>query len=648
LYKARDLTFASLSIKDFGSTQPATVKVPGWRLQRDVEGSVVVQEPHATGKLAPRFLWGDFEALSYTWGEENADGRVVVNGTLYHVHRNLEAALRRLRALPETEYGMKYWIDALCINQKNIPERNAEVKRMREIYKRAWSIVVWLGEGSEDRDKACDCISGMGHLHSGVYTQIFVDEFGDLYGNLKWKPLMDLLGEPYWKRVWIIQELAMNHQNTLFIYGERAVFRKELEITLDYCMNDNLLIQKWLDAESDDSADEDQENLYRFFRRILSLLELDGHRTNGLPVDNVLILAQEASSKDMRDKVYGILGLLPNTLSSRIQPNYDLCVVEIVQDFSQNLLRECGLESILSWGGSDLGLPSWCVDLLGPLSRSHIRSLRQRRANLNQRFPYTYRFSDSTNYLLCNGVFIDTIESATECSLEMSDLNRNTSVQEDFDDSQGDYPMVEDEALIGTLIETLVLAHPDWSGHETSVFAAPWVENRRENDISDDFNVAPHEQKARELFWKFVKLEGYFGAFDEFRKANSTFKVRGHELKYFFPRWMPRIDVTPEIYEERSDIWYWAGYGIAKDVRLAVVSLVGRALANTTNGHLALIPSKARKGDVIAIVDCPFPIILRPKGQGYEYIGECYLQGFMDGEAFAGDKQPKVEEIMIV
>ena len=84
------------------------------------------------------------------------------------------------------------------------------------------------------------------------------------------------------------------------------------------------------------------------------------------------------------------------------------------------------------------------------------------------------------------------------------------------------------------------------------------------------------------------------------------------------------------------------------DLRSAVISLVGRALANTTNGHLALIPSKARKGDVIAIVDCPFPIVLRPKGQGYEYIGECYLQGFMDGEAFAGDEQPKVEEIMIV
>lgn len=574
-----------------------------------------------------------------------------MNGTLCHVHQNIEAALQRLRALPETRQGLKYWIDALHINQKDIPERNAEVKRMREIYKRAWSIVVWLGEGSEDRDKACDCISGIGHSHS-IYTSKFIPHRGELLGDLKWKPLIEVLRKPYWKRVWIIQELAMNHQNTLFICGERAFFQKQLQVTLMFCREKNLSIQKWLDAESDGSVNEDRENLFGFFRRNVSLLELDGHGTHGLPIHNVLILAQEASSKDMRDKLYGILGLLPIALSSQIQPHYDLSVGEIFQDFSKKLLQECDLDSVLSWGGSDPGLPSWCVDLSGPLSRCHIQSLRRERANLNRRFPCTYRCFDRTNYLLCSGFFIDTIESATECSLGMSDLNRNTSVQEDLDDPQGDYPMVEDEALINTLIETLLLGHPDRSGHKTSFLAAPWVENRRENDISDDFNLAPDEEKPRELFWKAVKSECYFGAFDKFRKANSTFKVQGYELKYFFPKWIPRIDARLEMSEAYlNGAWSYDSIDlgdIAIDVRLAAVFLVGRALANTTNAHLALIPIKARKGDVVAIVDCPFPIVLRPQGQGYKCIGECYLHGFMDGEAFAGEEQPKVEDIIIV
>jgi hypothetical protein len=576
----------------------------------------------------------------------------VVNGTLCHVHQNLEAALRRLRALPETEHGMKYWIDALCINQKNIPERNAEVKRMRKIYERAWSVVVWLGEGTEDQDKACDCISAISHLDLFNYQDSYFSHVEDLFGNLKWKPLMDLLRKPYWKRVWIIQELAMNHHHTLFIYGDTAFFRQDLKFTLEKCMRDSLLVQKWLDAESDDLTNETQENLFVLFRRVSSLVALSSHQLQEEHIENVLSLAQEASSKDMRDKIYGIHGLLPTALSSRIQPNYDLSVGETFQDFSEKLLQECGLESVLSWGGSDLGLPSWCVDLSEPPSRVHKQWLRQGRANLNRRFPYTYRFSHSTKHLLCNGVLIDTIESATEFSLNLSDLNRNLSVEPDFDDPQGDYPIVEDGALTDTLFETLLLGPPFRSRRRRSFFAAPWVENRRENDISDDFNLTPDEQKARELLWKFLKSDGYFGAFDKFRKANSTFKVQGHELKYFFPRWMPRIDARLGRYREvMSGVWDYEGTSpviIAYDLRSAVISLVGRALANTTNGHLALIPTKGRKGDVIAIVDCSFPIVLRPKGQGYKYIGECYLQGFMDGEAFAVDEQPQVEEIMIV
>jgi hypothetical protein len=75
----------------------------------------------------------------------------VVNGKLRHVHSNLEAALRRLRALPKTDHGMKFWIDALSINQEDIQERNTEVKRMRSLYERAWSVVVWLGERIEQQ-----------------------------------------------------------------------------------------------------------------------------------------------------------------------------------------------------------------------------------------------------------------------------------------------------------------------------------------------------------------------------------------------------------------------------------------------------------------------------------------------------------------
>jgi hypothetical protein len=93
--------------------------------------------------------------------------------------------------------------------------------------------------------------------------------------------------------------------------------------------------------------------------------------------------------------------------------------------------------------------------------------------------------------------------------------------------------------------------------------------------------------------------------------------------------------------------WIENGTKIVDDISGAVKSPFNRALINTTKGHLALVPCMAKKGDVLAIVRCSFPIVLRPKEQGYEYIGGFYLHGFMDGEAFAGDAQPRIEEILI-
>lgn len=66
--------------------------------------------------LLPRFQWGDFEAISYYWESEIRDKHIYLNGAPFAVPTNLEALLQRLRRLRTTNLGMKFWIDALCIN----------------------------------------------------------------------------------------------------------------------------------------------------------------------------------------------------------------------------------------------------------------------------------------------------------------------------------------------------------------------------------------------------------------------------------------------------------------------------------------------------------------------------------------------------
>jgi hypothetical protein len=58
------------------------------------------------------------------------------------VTTNLYAALHSLR-LKNAERTM--WIDAICINQSSVAERELQVKLMRDIYQQADGVVIWLG-----------------------------------------------------------------------------------------------------------------------------------------------------------------------------------------------------------------------------------------------------------------------------------------------------------------------------------------------------------------------------------------------------------------------------------------------------------------------------------------------------------------------
>lgn len=90
------------------------------------------------------------------------DGRIRLNGVEVCISSNLEAALRALRNLPKTLHGMRYWVDAVSINQKDTVERNRQVRRMQEIYSKARSTVVWLGDERDGCGTAIDIIHRYG------------------------------------------------------------------------------------------------------------------------------------------------------------------------------------------------------------------------------------------------------------------------------------------------------------------------------------------------------------------------------------------------------------------------------------------------------------------------------------------------------
>jgi len=93
-----------------------------------------------------------YEAVSYTWATEEGDCSVSSqircdDGRLW-VTKNCELALRYLR---ETDSKRTLWVDAICINQKDVNERGSQVGIMRDVYSKADRVLIWLGEESKDR-----------------------------------------------------------------------------------------------------------------------------------------------------------------------------------------------------------------------------------------------------------------------------------------------------------------------------------------------------------------------------------------------------------------------------------------------------------------------------------------------------------------
>ncbi|KAL8421561.1 hypothetical protein RB596_002363 [Gaeumannomyces avenae] len=147
-----------------------------------------------------------FEALSYMWGPETpSDERleILLNGVRFPVRANLLGALRYLRTEKWTSPGQAepgtrlFWIDAICINQQDIEERNQQVPRMRHIYFRAHAVVVWLGaDHVEIQNKIPE------------FKKTPFPESDGPRPKEQVKMVQALQTDKYWSRVWVLQEIG--------------------------------------------------------------------------------------------------------------------------------------------------------------------------------------------------------------------------------------------------------------------------------------------------------------------------------------------------------------------------------------------------------------------------------------------------------
>ncbi|KAI9877395.1 MAG: hypothetical protein M1823_007111, partial [Watsoniomyces obsoletus] len=138
-----------------------------------------------------------YTALSYTWGSsKDASETIFLNGQRFMVRRNLLSFLDHARAF---HAGKSLWIDAICINQEDIREKNRQVQMMSKIYSSTAEVFVWLGPRV---DYAGHCLRRMQAYESMSDTEMALSSSKD---SDFWKGFAAINSARYWDRVWVIQ-----------------------------------------------------------------------------------------------------------------------------------------------------------------------------------------------------------------------------------------------------------------------------------------------------------------------------------------------------------------------------------------------------------------------------------------------------------
>ncbi|KAH7351405.1 heterokaryon incompatibility protein-domain-containing protein, partial [Pyrenochaeta sp. MPI-SDFR-AT-0127] len=91
-----------------------------------------------------------YRALSYLWGKDDGEWKpkISLNKKNFEVGTNLHLALEHvghMTFIGSPEWTGCWWIDAICIDQKNPHEKNEQIKIMKNIYENADEVVAWLG-----------------------------------------------------------------------------------------------------------------------------------------------------------------------------------------------------------------------------------------------------------------------------------------------------------------------------------------------------------------------------------------------------------------------------------------------------------------------------------------------------------------------
>jgi hypothetical protein len=590
-----------------------------------------------------------YETLSYAWGNALDKKKIHLDGHAVSVTSNLELALRYLRRPSE---GRLLWVDALCIDQNSQNEKSHQVGLMGSVYKQCSRVNIFLGhkelytanpkehkwtlarmlssasvaykilgsspnlgmntptrqEGVANAYSHADDLSGSNdgedidpfdlvhHFHQdkhlydlSCFSRTFITgalRFTATAEFLEqWNGLRRLLACPWWSRFWCVQE-ALLPERAIVIYGHWRIPWKTVQIAIQNHIRH--LTTCCSEAEKLMGA----PYYFEPDRLLIKADTIPGSSTvyDVDQIHNLEMLLREyryKDCKDPRDKVYGILGVVKESTLGHLRPDYSLDTRIVYTSAMHAIISQHagtdGLRFLTGEGfnSSSHDLPSWVRDF------SHQPDITVLRHESNRMQAYgQYRcsqdlshppFIESGLYLHLKGVQIDTVTKVGP-SLNSMDWRNIGSVFESWQQLAG-LPLLR----------------------------FPWANKRQQS------------------FWRTLLADTIFDVENKCFRRCTAQDIREAN------RWLIHLLVM-----------YIIGFQPPIEDRFVLAVLAatyGRAMFVTARGRFGLSYTTLEEGDEVwALQGGSVPFVLRNREgtrDGFRaLIGDCYLDGVMDGEAF--------------
>jgi heterokaryon incompatibility protein (HET) len=550
-----------------------------------------------------------YNALSYVWGSPDRIHMIKIDGQDFWVTKNLMYFLRRPRE--EQSY---WWIDAISINQDDVEDKSVQIPLMRQIYESADFVHVELGPAESPAEEYA--LNEMKHMsdatkeaffennprgdNKGIYIlfhSVRLPHIHPRYDHEYWKGVSSLLNKPWWSRVWVMQEGTAS-TNTSFHCGEASASILHLH-DMNLVLHTLYHQQPWMNADPPTEAPEIQHFL--LWRLInIAVQRRDGTRQHLL---DVLEYFRGLDARKSQDKVYAALGLADDIPPGTIIGDYNESLPELYRKVTTyyiehlenplDVLYHCGthLQNVSIPTDYSSWVPQW-----------------ERRITIVN-FPKS-----------------SSPELGAKARLYNADGLGRQSAANILDRAQK--PRVVGNTLVGQglLVGRLASCLTPILGTESTpdeTFRKS-VDDWTPTDGDTVYEITG-ETKLRAFLRTLVADLAFDVDYREFE--------RGGQAKWDTVGNQPHaVDNVAELYRT---------YFFSRN----------RRLAYTEDGYMCLVSHQADVNDAIFMLFGGSVLyVLRPQGDDYVFIGECYVHGLMDGEAlkFLEDGRAQVQEVRIV